>query len=220
MTHHSLAVAVSLHSDRRHRTLRVEVGGSVGCLQIRWITSSVSTRTETSTCSRLWSRRRARLWRSGRCPRRRAGTRQALRFAAEHAAGRRVWAVEGAGHYGAGLARHLSGRGETALEAGRGPRNERRLQGKDDQLDAIRAARTVLVERDAGAATRRATTGGSAAADGRSPQCRRCPSGSARAAAQRDRDRTRRAPPGAARAARGAAARALQPLPPLELTHP
>ena len=69
---------------------------------------------------------------------------QALRFAAEHAAGRRVWAVEGAGHYGAGLARHLSGRGETVLEAGRSPRNERRLQGKDDGLDAIRAARTVL----------------------------------------------------------------------------
>ena len=72
------------------------------------------------------------------------GYAQALRFADEHAGGRRVWAVEGAGHYGAGLARHLSGRGETALEAGRGPRNERRLQGKDDQLDAVRAARTVL----------------------------------------------------------------------------
>ncbi len=69
---------------------------------------------------------------------------QAFRFAAEHAVGRRVWAVEGAGHYGAGLARYLSGRGEPVLEAGRGPRNERRLQGKDDQLDAARAARTVL----------------------------------------------------------------------------
>ena len=73
-----------------------------------------------------------------------ADTEQALRFAAEHADGRRVWAVEGAGHYGAGLARHLSGRGETVLEAGRSPRNERRLHGKDDGLDAIRAARTVL----------------------------------------------------------------------------
>jgi transposase len=31
-----------------------------------------------------------------------------------------------------------------ALEAGRGPRNERRLHGKDDQLDAIRAARAAL----------------------------------------------------------------------------
>jgi transposase len=55
-----------------------------------------------------------------------------------------VWAVEGAGHYGAGLARHLSGRGETVLEAGRSPRAERRLRGKDDGLDATRAARTVL----------------------------------------------------------------------------
>ena len=63
---------------------------------------------------------------------------QAYRFAAEHAGGRRVWAVEGAGHYGAGLARHLSGRGERVLEAGRAPRNERRLHGKDDGLDAIR----------------------------------------------------------------------------------
>ena len=30
------------------------------------------------------------------------------------------------------------------LEAGRGPRNERRLHGKDDGLDAIRAARATL----------------------------------------------------------------------------
>ncbi len=72
------------------------------------------------------------------------GYAQAFRFGAEHAGGRRVWAVEGAGHYGAGLARHLSGRGERVLEAGRAPRNERRLHGKDDGLDAIRAARATL----------------------------------------------------------------------------
>ncbi len=72
------------------------------------------------------------------------GYAQALRFADQHAAGARVWAVEGAGHYGAGLARHLSGRGETVLEAGRSPRGERRLHGKDDKLDAIRAARAAL----------------------------------------------------------------------------
>ena len=71
------------------------------------------------------------------------GYAQALRFVERHS-GRRVWAVEGAGHYGAGLARHLSGRGETVLEIGRGPRDERRLRGKDDSLDAIRAARTAL----------------------------------------------------------------------------
>ena len=72
------------------------------------------------------------------------GYAEAVRFAAQHAPAVRVWAVEGAGHYGAGLARYLSGRGETVVEAGRGPRNERRLQGKDDPLDAVRAARTVL----------------------------------------------------------------------------
>ena len=69
---------------------------------------------------------------------------QAVRFAVEHAPAARVWAIEGAGHYGAGLARHLGGRGEMVLEAGRSPRGERRLQGKDDGLDATRAARTVL----------------------------------------------------------------------------
>jgi transposase len=72
------------------------------------------------------------------------GYAQAFRFAADHAPAARVWAVEGAGHYGVGLARHLSGRGEAVLEAARGPRGERRLQGKDDQLDAVRAARAVL----------------------------------------------------------------------------
>jgi transposase len=71
------------------------------------------------------------------------GYAKALRFVEQHS-GRRVWAVEGAGHYGAGLARHLSGRGETVLEIGRGPRDQRRLRGKDDSLDAIRAARTAL----------------------------------------------------------------------------
>jgi transposase len=69
---------------------------------------------------------------------------QALRFARQQAKGARVWAVDGAGHYGAGLARYLSERGETVLEAGRSPRGERRLRGKDDQLDAVRAARAAL----------------------------------------------------------------------------
>jgi transposase len=72
------------------------------------------------------------------------GYAEALRFAEEHAPAVRVWAVEGAGSYGAGLTRFLSGRGESVIEAGRGPRDERRLQGKDDPLDAVRAARAVL----------------------------------------------------------------------------
>jgi len=68
----------------------------------------------------------------------------ALRFAEEAADGARGWAVEGAGHYGAGLARYLASRGETVLEVGRSARGERRLCGKDDQLDAVRAGRAAL----------------------------------------------------------------------------
>jgi transposase len=72
------------------------------------------------------------------------GYSEALRFAECYAAGVRLWAVEGAGHYGAGLARHLADLGETVLESGRPARGERRLRGKDDSLDAIRAARSTL----------------------------------------------------------------------------
>ena len=72
------------------------------------------------------------------------GYEQALRFAKSHAGGVRAWAIEGAGHYGAGLTRYLGDRGETVLEVGRQARTERRLRGKDDPLDAIRAARTGL----------------------------------------------------------------------------
>ena len=56
----------------------------------------------------------------------------------------RAWAIEGAGHYGAGLTRYLGDRGETVLEVGRHARTERRLRGKDDPLDAVRAARAGL----------------------------------------------------------------------------
>ena len=69
---------------------------------------------------------------------------QALRFARRHAPSARLWAVEGAGHYGAGLARYLSEQAETVLEVARAPRQERRSRGKDDQLDAVRAARAAL----------------------------------------------------------------------------
>jgi transposase len=74
----------------------------------------------------------------------RAGYARALRFAGRHASGVRAWAIEGAGHYGAGLARDLAHRGEAVLEVGRHARVERRLRGKDDPLDAIRAARAGL----------------------------------------------------------------------------
>jgi transposase len=72
------------------------------------------------------------------------GYRELLRVAARHAPGRRAWAIEGTGSYGAGLARFLAGRGETVLELSRTPRAGRRLRGKDDELDAVRTARAAL----------------------------------------------------------------------------
>jgi len=72
------------------------------------------------------------------------GYRRALRFAGRHAPGARVWAVEGAGHYGAAFSRCLAQRSETVLEVSRSLRSERRLRGKNDPLDAVRAARTAL----------------------------------------------------------------------------
>ncbi len=72
------------------------------------------------------------------------GYEAALRFADRHATGRRVWAIEGTGSYGAGLARFLAGCGEIVLELSRTPRAERRLRGKDDSLDAVRTARAAL----------------------------------------------------------------------------
>ena len=72
------------------------------------------------------------------------GYRELLRVADRHAAGRRAWAIEGTGSYGAGLARFLAGRGEIVLELSRTPRAERRLRGKDDALDAARTARAAL----------------------------------------------------------------------------
>src|SRR5438067_636159 len=68
----------------------------------------------------------------------------ALAFARETGNGARVWAIEGTGSYGAGLARYLVSRGETVLETSRVPQSERRLRGKDDALDAVRTARAAL----------------------------------------------------------------------------
>jgi hypothetical protein len=72
------------------------------------------------------------------------GYREALRFAEQVAAGRRAWAIEGSGSYGAGLARFLGEHGEAVLEISRTLRAERRLAGKDDSLDAVRTARAAL----------------------------------------------------------------------------
>jgi transposase len=74
----------------------------------------------------------------------RCGYGEALRFAEQLAAGKRAWAIEGTGSYGAGLARCLGEHGEAVLEVSRTPRTERRLAGKDDPLDAVRTARAAL----------------------------------------------------------------------------
>src|SRR5262249_41246065 len=73
------------------------------------------------------------------------GYAQALRVAEREGPGRRAWAIEGTGSYGAGLARFLTARGERVLEVGR-MRRERRSHAKSDPLDALRAARGVLGE--------------------------------------------------------------------------
>src|SRR6266508_1874977 len=74
------------------------------------------------------------------------GYAHALALVEEHAAGRRVLAIEGTGSFGAGLTRFLTRRGERVLEVGRLHR-ERRSGGKTDALDAVRAARSVLAQR-------------------------------------------------------------------------
>jgi transposase len=73
-----------------------------------------------------------------------AGYRQALRLARQQAPGRRLWAIEGTGCYGAGLARFLAGYGERLLEVERPTRTGSRGRLKSDPLDALRAARLVL----------------------------------------------------------------------------
>ena len=60
--------------------------------------------------------------------------------------------VEGTGAYGAGLARHLRGEGLVVIEVDRPNRQERRRNGKSDELDAIEAARAALSGRASGIA--------------------------------------------------------------------
>lgn len=52
--------------------------------------------------------------------------------------------VEGTGTYGAGLARHLAGRGVAVVEVNRPNRQMRRRRGKSDPTDAEAAARAAL----------------------------------------------------------------------------
>jgi transposase len=72
-----------------------------------------------------------------------AGYQQLLRFA-DRQDGRRVWAIEGTGGYGAGLTRFLHGQAERVVELDRPKRPARRHGAKSDPLDATRAAREAL----------------------------------------------------------------------------
>jgi transposase len=71
------------------------------------------------------------------------GYQQLLRLA-DRQDGRRVWAIEGTGGYGAGLTRFLHAHQEQVMELDRPKRAARRHGAKSDPLDAIRAAREAL----------------------------------------------------------------------------
>src|SRR5215218_8073304 len=94
------------------------------------------------------------------------GYAQALGLAEREAPGRRAWAIEGTGSYGAGLTRFLAGRGERVLEVGRTKR-ERRSYAKTDALDAVRAAPQRPWHGEAHEPARRRRAGSAAVADGR-----------------------------------------------------
>jgi transposase len=73
-----------------------------------------------------------------------AGYRRLLAFGRRRVPGRRVWALEGTGGYGAGLAVFLAGHGEQVVGIDRPARPARRSGAKSDPLDAARAAREAL----------------------------------------------------------------------------
>jgi len=62
---------------------------------------------------------------------------------AEQHGGLRAWAIEGAGGYGAGLARYLHEEAELVVELDRPVRPARRAGAKSDAIDAERAARAL-----------------------------------------------------------------------------
>src|SRR5690348_15633112 len=72
------------------------------------------------------------------------GYRRLLGFARRRVEGRRVWAIESSGSFGAGLAAFLLAEGEWVVEVDRPRRAARRNGAKSDEIDAIRAAREAL----------------------------------------------------------------------------
>src|SRR3984893_1995567 len=74
------------------------------------------------------------------------GYRQLLEWARRLEPGRRVWAVEGTGSFGAGLTSYLLGAGEWVCEVDRPAKPARKRGAKSDEIDAVRAARQALQE--------------------------------------------------------------------------
>jgi transposase len=74
----------------------------------------------------------------------RRGYKALLAWARRFSNGRRVWAVEGSGSYGAGLTSFLGEHGEWVVEIGRRIRRDGCVRAKSDPLDAIQAAREAL----------------------------------------------------------------------------
>jgi transposase len=73
------------------------------------------------------------------------GYRAALGWADQHTvADRRVWSIEGAGSYGAGLAVAAAGAGEWVVGFDRPQGRAAKDGAKSDELDAVRAARELL----------------------------------------------------------------------------
>jgi transposase len=72
-----------------------------------------------------------------------AGYQQLLELAGQHQ-GKRIWAIESTGGYGAGLTRFLAANAEQVVELDRPKRATRRHGAKSDPLDATRAAREAL----------------------------------------------------------------------------
>ena len=76
-----------------------------------------------------------------------AGLERLIEAARRAAPGARLWAIEQTGSYGAGLTALLVALGEVVVEIDRPARPARR-RGKDDGLDALRAAREALSRRN------------------------------------------------------------------------
>jgi transposase len=74
------------------------------------------------------------------------GYKELLGFATGQVPGRRCWAIEGAGSFGAGLAVFLADHGEQVVEVPRRRRSARRFAAKSDALDAVHIARDALVQ--------------------------------------------------------------------------